>query len=279
MRGLEKRDRLVSMQTPRGSPDAILRPTRAAHTISVERVPPSQALAGFVDYHWYVGWRAAEPYRQQVVPQPRVHLAAEPMHGEARLLVHGLSREPFLRTLTGEGHTLGAAFHPGGFRPFLRRSVGSVAGSVVPAGELLGLDDRPVAEQILATCDVPAMVAALEGYLSALDPAADPVVEQVRALVREAEEDRGLNRAEDLAERASMSLRSLQRLFTEYVGAGPKWVVTRFRILDAAAAAHGGEPVQWAALAADLGFTDQAHLTRAFTAVVGTPPATYRREA
>jgi AraC-like DNA-binding protein len=248
VRGLEKRDRLVSMQTPRGSPDAILRPTRAAHTISVERVPPSQALAGFVDYHWYVGWRTAEPYRQQVVPQPRVHLAAEPMHGEARLLVHGLSREPFFRTLTGEGHTLGAAFHPGGFRPFLRRSVGSVAGSVVPAGELLGLDDRPVAEQMLA-------------------------------MVREAEEDRGLNRAEDLAERASMSLRSLQRLFTEYVGAGPKWVVTRFRILDAAAAAHGGEPVQWAALAADLGFTDQAHLTRAFTAVVGTPPATYRREA
>jgi AraC-like DNA-binding protein len=267
------------MENPRGRPDAILRPSRAAHTISVERVPASEALAGFVDYHWYVGWRAPEPHRQQVVPQPRVHLAAEPANGEPRLLVHGLSREPFFRTLTGEGHTFGAAFHPGGFRPFLGRSVGSIAGSVVPAGGLLGLDDRPVAGQVLATSDVPAMVSALEGYLTALDPPADPLVEQVRALVREAEEDHGLNRAEELAQRASMSLRSLQRLFTEYVGAGPKWVVTRFRILDAAAAAHGGEPVPWASLAADLGFTDQAHLIRAFTAVVGTPPETYRREA
>jgi AraC-like DNA-binding protein len=37
--------------------------------------------------------------------------------------------------------------------------------------------------------------------------------------------------------------------------------------------------VDWADLAETLGFADQAHLTRAFTAVVGTPPATYQREA
>ena len=120
---------------------------------------------------------------------------------------------------------------------------------------------------------------ALEEYLLAADPRPDPVVADVRALVARAEEDRGLTRAEQLAERASTSLRSLQRLFTDYVGIGPKWVVARFRILDAAAAAHGGAVVDWAALATELGFTDQAHLTRAFTAVVGTPPATYARQA
>ena len=62
-------------------------------------------------------------------------------------------------------------------------------------------------------------------------------------------------------------------------GMDTKWVVARFRILDAAAVAHRGEPVDWAGLAADLGYADQAHLTRAFTQVVGTPPETYRREA
>jgi AraC-like DNA-binding protein len=56
-------------------------------------------------------------------------------------------------------------------------------------------------------------------------------------------------------------------------------VVSRFRILDAAAAAHSGVAVDWAELAVDLGFSDQAHLTRAFTSVVGTPPATYQRQA
>jgi AraC-like DNA-binding protein len=263
------------MDEPRGHPEAILRPSEAEQTLTVDRVPASAPLADLVDYHWYVGWRAPEPHRQQVVPQPRIHLAAE----DGRLLVHGISREPFFRTLTGTGHTIGAAFHPGGFRPFLGRGVGGISGAVVPAGDLLGVDDRPVASYVLGDVTVPEMVSALEEYLLLLDPRPDPVVAEVRALVDAAEHDRGITRAEQLADRASTSLRSLQRLFTDYVGIGPKWVISRFRILDAAAAAHSGEPVDWSTLATDLGFTDQAHLTRAFTSVVGTPPATYQRHA
>jgi AraC-like DNA-binding protein len=263
------------METPRGHPEAILRPSEAEQAITVDRVPPSAPLAELVDYYWSVGWRTPEPHRQQVVPQPRIHLAAE----EGRLLVHGISREPFFRTLTGTGHTIGAAFHPGGFRPFLGRGVGGISGAVVPAGDLLGVDDRPVATYVVGDATVAEQVAAVDGYLLALDPQPDPVVAEVRALVDAAEHDRGITRAEQLAELASTSLRSLQRLFTDYVGIGPKWVISRFRILDAAAAAHGGDPVDWSALAAELGFTDQAHLTRAFTSVVGTPPATYQRHA
>jgi AraC-like DNA-binding protein len=262
-------------QLPRGHPDAILRPRDAEHALTVDRLSPGSRLAPFVDYFWYVGWRLDEPHEQQVVPQPRIHAAAE----DGRLLVHGISRTPFVRRLTGTGHTLGVAFHPGGFRAFLRSSVGALSDRVLPAGELFDVDDRSVADAILGTNDLTTMVAALEEYLLALEPLADPVAAEVRALVDLAENDHGLTRAETLADRAGMSLRSLQRLFTEYVGIGPKWVIQRYRILDVAAAAHGGDPVDWAALAVELGFSDQAHLTRTFTQVVGTPPATYRREA
>jgi AraC-like DNA-binding protein len=204
-----------------------------------------------------------------------VHVAAE----DGRLWVHGISREPFFRTLSGAGHTLGAAFHPGGFRPLLRRPVATLSDVVVPAGELFDLDDRPAARRVLDASDVPVMVEALESYLLGLAPQPDPVVQEVRALVLLAEEDRTITRAEQLAAAGAMSLRSLQRLFSEYVGVGPKWVIARWRILDVAAAAHSGEPVDWAELAARLGFSDQAHLTRAFTAVVGTPPGAYERQA
>jgi len=54
-------------------------------------------------------------------------------------------------------------------------------------------------------------------------------------------------------------------------------VIQRFRILDAVAAAHTGSVTNWAALARELGFSDQAHLTRVFTQVIGTPPASHRR--
>ncbi|NUR07190.1 MAG: AraC family transcriptional regulator [Nocardioidaceae bacterium] len=262
-----------------GAPDAILRPRDAEPVIDVDRRLPAADLAPYVHYHWYVGWHAVRPHRQQVVPQPRVHVAVEEHSGVPRLLVHGISREPFFRTLTGVGHALGTAFHPGGFRPLLGGSVGALSGRVLPAADVLGVDDRSAAARILATEDVGETVAAMEEYLRRVGARPDPLVGQVRDLVRQAEGDRSLTRAEQLADRAGTSLRSLQRLFTDYVGIGPKWVIARYRVLDATAAAHSGEPVDWAALAAELGYTDQAHLTRAFTAVVGTPPATYARDA
>ncbi|MFI9589448.1 helix-turn-helix domain-containing protein [Nonomuraea sp. NPDC052265] len=67
----------------------------------------------------------------------------------------------------------------------------------------------------------------------------------------------------------------MQRLFRDYVGIGPKWVIRRFRLHEAAERVHQG--LDLATLAAELGYTDQAHLTRDFTAAVGMPPAAYAR--
>jgi AraC-like DNA-binding protein len=258
---------------PAGHPEAIVGPNQAGRRFTVERLPPRASLAEFVDYHWLVRWDVPAPHRQQVVPQPRVHLAAE----GGRLLVHGVSQKPFFRTLEGAGHVLGAAFHPGGFRPLLRSGVGRISGSVRPAADLLGADDRPVAARILGGHDGAEMVEALEEYLAGIGPEPDPTGRRVTELVAEAERQARITRAELLAAEAGMSLRSLQRLFAEYVGVGPKWVIQRFRILDAVAAAHSGAVTDWATLARELGFSDQAHLTRVFTQVVGTPPAAYRR--
>ncbi|WP_129668530.1 helix-turn-helix domain-containing protein [Phytoactinopolyspora endophytica] len=262
------------MSVPRGRPEAIVRPKAAQQSFDVERLAPSDALAEYVDYYWLVRWHVAQPYRQQVIPQPRVHVAAE----DGRLFVHGVSRDPFFRTLTGTGHALGAAFHAGGFRPLLKHSLATISGTVRPGANVLGRDDRGTAGRVLEGVQTTDMVEALEEYLLSVGPEPDPAAREVTSLVGEAERRTGIVRAEQLADHASLSLRSLQRLFAEYVGIGPKWVIQRFRILEATAAAHAGEPTDWPALAERLGFSDQAHLTRAFTQVVGTPPATYQRD-
>lgn len=259
---------------PRGMPQAIVRPKAGEARFDVERLHPRPSLAPFVDYLWLVRWHAPKPYEQQVVPQPRIHIAAE----DGRLLVHGINRDPFLRTLHGDHHVLGSAFHPGGFRPMLGSPVGALSGRVVPAGDLFGLDDRPTARAILDTKDTEVMRRAFEDYLDARIPQPDPTADDVTALVAYAERTPSLTRADALAAHAGMSLRTLQRLFTEYVGIGPKWVIQRFRLFDASQAAHEGAVVDWADLAVELGFSDQAHLTRVFTRVVGTPPATYARD-
>lgn len=53
-------------------------------------------------------------------------------------------------------------------------------------------------------------------------------------------------------------------------------MLRRYRLQDAAAAIDAGLGGVLVALAADLGFADQAHLTRPFTTVTGVPPSSYR---
>jgi AraC-like DNA-binding protein len=67
------------------------------------------------------------------------------------------------------------------------------------------------------------------------------------------------------------------QLFREHVGLTPKLFcrVRRFRMaLDRI---QNGMPVNWAALATDCGYYDQAHLIHDFRAFAGLTPAQYQR--
>ncbi len=80
-----------------------------------------------------------------------------------------------------------------------------------------------------------------------------------------------------LEDRYGLSARSLQRLFLHYLGVGPKWVILRYRIHDAVTDLDAGYAGPLADLAASLGWYDQAHFIRDFTALVGQTPGDYRR--
>jgi AraC-like DNA-binding protein len=56
---------------------------------------------------------------------------------------------------------------------------------------------------------------------------------------------------------------------------GPAHVIRRYRLQEAAAAATEGGEIDWARLALDLGYYDQAHFGNDFRRYVGVPPAAY----
>lgn len=89
--------------------------------------------------------------------------------------------------------------------------------------------------------------------------------------------DRTIRRVADFARAEGLSVRTLQRLFAGYVGVSPKWVLLRYRVHEALERAASGAEADWAALAAELGYSDQAHLVRDVTATVGVPPTVYAR--
>lgn len=254
----------------------VLDPRRAAGRVTIGRAAPPAELAWSVDYLWWVLWDTPEPHAQQIIPRPTVHLAAELWEGEPRLLVHGVPTELFERVLEGVGRTVAVAFRPGGFRPFVAGGLDRLVDRVVPAEDVVGVDDRLIAARLLdPRLPVEQAAEELAQWLVSLDPQPDPMVDQVATLVERAEADRTIVRARQLADIAGVSDRTLQRWFREYVGVSPKSVVQRHRLLDVAAAAHTDPDVDWAGLAAELGYADQSHLIRHFRAVVGDSPARY----
>jgi AraC-like DNA-binding protein len=83
------------------------------------------------------------------------------------------------------------------------------------------------------------------------------------------------HRVEDVVERFGIAPRTLQRLFARYVGVSPKWVLRRYRLHEAAARLAAEQDRTWAEVAAELGYFDQSHFIRDFTAAIGLTPVAY----
>lgn len=221
---------------------------------------PAPDLAPYVARYWVVSWDYAEPYRQKVVPYPNAHLT----FGNGAGFVHGVASGHQVRVLSGRGGVFGVAFRPGCLRPLLGRSVSTITDRTLDAAEVFGsgLPD-PV--------DVPAVEEFLRARLPEPDPKAIEAAEIVDLIIAKPE----LTRVSTVAAAVGASVRQLQRLFAEYVGIGPKWVIRRYRLAEVTDRLATGVPIDWAALAAELGYADQAHLSRDFTEMFGESPTWY----
>jgi AraC-like DNA-binding protein len=245
--------------------------------VDFRRPEPAEPLRRHVEYYWLIDWDLTEPYVSHVVPHPAVHIVFQRFEGQEPFVeVAGVQQGLFTQKLEGRGRVCGIKFRPGAFRPFAPgRAVSEWTGLRVRSPR-----DFPRADvtAVLAPQDETARIAALDAFLLALEPRPDPRADLAAALVERARTDRTIRRAADLARTGGVSVRVLQRLFAGYVGVGPKWVILRYRIHEALERAETDRAVDWARLAADLGYADQAHLVRDFTTTVGVPPTAYARQ-
>jgi AraC-like DNA-binding protein len=251
----------------------ILNPYEGFQRFTLDRHEPSAALRRWVDRYWTVRWDlpAGEQFEQEVLPHPAVQLAFE-AHGAT---VHGIGTRRFIARLEGSGRVVGVKFLPGAFSAFSARPMSDLVDRVLPLAELFGERADTLARQVVEETDGSRAIEQIERFLQDLAPADDPALARVAELVALAQSDRSLTRSEALAQHAGVSVRSLQRLFERYLGVGPKWVVRRARVQDAAERVATGVGVDWAALAVELGYHDQAHLIHDFKAQVGFTPAVY----
>jgi AraC-like DNA-binding protein len=255
----------------------VVAPALAGKMFRMGRYLPPPDLAPFVEHYWIVEWdlRGQPPYVQRTLPYPSVHVVFD----RARSGVFGVPTGAFDYALKEAGKVCGLKFRPGAFRSLLGRPVHTITDQVLPLSSVFGWDDAAAQSTVLEQADDAGMIGAANTLLRAALPQPDPQVERIAAILRAVEATPGLTRVEALADSAGLGVRSLQQLFSEYVGVSPKWVIRRFRLHEAADRLAHGTEVDLSALALGLGYFDQAHFTSDFRRLVGQAPGRYREAA
>lgn len=234
-------------------------------------IPVAADLADIVAHHWSVRWdlREREPFAVEVLPSPAVVVAVE--NGHCR--VHGVLRGKFTHALADRGDIFGITFRPAGFHALTQRSVADLTDRVIPATELFGPAADRLATRIATETETDARRIIAESFVRERYTA-DSGIALLNEIVDEILTDRTILRVDDLVHRFGLGKRNLQKLFRQYVGVSPKWVIQRYRLHEAAQRLDEGT-ADLATLAAELGYADQAHFARDFKAMVGRSPAAY----
>jgi AraC-like DNA-binding protein len=256
------------------SDKGLLRPQEAANFIDLRRYRETGLLGQYVERYWSVHWDLPEgtAYESVVIPHPCVNLSFMPVIG-AELHGPGLavSRHP----LTGEGRVFGVKFRPGGFTAFSGVAAAALADWSAGAATVLGPEVNEVNTIVMGGSDTAAISVVSQFLAERLPERPDPRYGRLLAVVRAMLEDRSVTRVDQVAARFAMSPKTLQRLFQDYVGLGPKTLIRRYRLHDAADRLAEDAGADLARLAAELGWSDQAHFTHDFKDVIGSPPAEY----
>jgi len=270
-----------------GPPRGVLKVEAPEGRFFHQRLAAPAAMAGWVQHLWFVQWdlRNAEPKTAETLPHPNAYLIFEhdltkTAHGPLTRMnaeVSGVTRNRFTRVMEGHGRVFGLKLRPGGLRPFLSGPVASLTGRVVPAEDVFGRGILPLAREVRALGTPEEMGAAVARYFEAHAPERDAQAELAGELVDAILADPALLTVESLSRRSGLSVRSLQRLFREYVGVSPKWVIRRYRLHEVLERLHRGEEFDGAQVALDLGYADQAHLINDFRKLAGYAPAEYRK--
>lgn len=260
----------------------------------VLRYAPSPAAAHLVRHYWVPVWEIPDghAWEQHVLQYPCclvVVAGGDDPYERFYGVVRGLSKV----SLAGRGWVVGTVLQPGvgwllgqaltapGAQGW---SVAAITDAWVPLGTLAGPWPGVIAAVRDAVAGDPHDPTAHRRAITSIETAllAEVTLDEeaglVDAVVAAVETDPDLLRVSQLAERFAMSQRSLQRLTVRRLGLSPHWLIQRRRLHEAAERLRAGH-ADLAALAAYLGYADQAHFTRDFRTITGHTPADFRDRA
>jgi AraC-like DNA-binding protein len=168
---------------------------------------------------------------------------------------------------------VGAYLHPAQLSHVAHVPSCELTDRVVGIEELWGPWALQLSER-LATLDESGRVDLLEDALlrQMAEPRERGTAVDIRGLAATLTRRAGRVSIESLAAAAGVSRQQLTRVFRERVGVSPKLFARLARFQAALAYARGGDSVDWARAACELGYADQSHMIAEFRQFSGLTP-------
>ena len=241
----------------------------------VEHAPPP-ALREYVECFWTRGGAPAPNAKHHVVPDGCIDVVLSYDSSAARenpslALAVGTMTRP-LSIGSGEAAAyVGARFWPGRALPFLGIPAAEITDLRVSVADLWPRDSQSLVD--LQRGELGAWRTAFEQSLLSGLARARPVDRAVDAAVKAILRAGGNLSIAPLAPALGVTRQHLARAFAVHVGVSPKTFARVARVRRVLAKARVASVVDWASLALDAGFYDQAHLSGEVREITGRTPS------
>jgi AraC-like DNA-binding protein len=197
---------------------------------------------------------------------------------QPRALVVGPAARFLLIQPPSHVSSFGIRLRPGGARMLFPMPLHVIARRAVPLDDLLGAAGDRLVERLGNAAGAQARVRAAEtamlDHLRRLRPRPGS---GIRPMLRAILGARGRLPVAEVARQAGISTRQVERRFLDDVGLGAKSFSRIVRFQSVLDAAGRQEPIEWAGVASESGYADQAHLIREFREFSGETPRTLQR--
>ncbi|SDA44148.1 helix-turn-helix domain-containing protein [Mesorhizobium qingshengii] len=184
----------------------------------------------------------------------------------------GLFAGPVIIESFGGACCVQVNFTPLGARRFFRRPMSELTDSMVVLDDVLGAEGMALRERLGNAPDWTARFDIAETFVAARLKHATETPLEIAWAYRRIIGSGGRTRISSLAERLGWSRKHLASSFSNAIGIGPK-TLSRIVRFNRALGLARQQTVDWADVAADCGYADQAHLVREFRDLAGETPA------
>jgi AraC-like DNA-binding protein len=252
-------------------------PRDASHRMHRYEAPAE--FAGLLQWFWIPVWSVppGQEAPQKVLQYPNSLIVVA--HDYARF--YGVTAGLSTTTLTGDGWAVGATLAPAAGSLLTGTPMAGFTDRFVEVTEVLGeagaaLTNRVRTAMAEDPSDPAAHAVATAAVGDALRPSlpVDAEGELVNRLVAFVESRSDVTRVAQVCHEFGLSERALQRLVHRRIGLTPKWLIQRRRLQEAAERLRT-DGTSLADVAAALGYADQPHFSRDFSAVTGMTPRTF----